>query len=86
MSSLFRPPSGKDGLLLQRCRSSFDTLDQLLGIQTADRMLDDQKLRLRLPHLGLRAHQRQESFGDDDVGFNAAVLELDAVMETPRRA
>jgi len=86
MSFLFRPPSVRDGLFLQRRRSGFDSVNQLLGIQAADRMLDDQELGIRLPHLGLRAHQRQKGLGDDDVCFDAAFFELDAVMETPRRA
>ena len=49
-------------------------------------MLDDQQFRIRLAGLGLCAHERQEGFGDDDVGFNAAFFEFDTVMETPRRA
>ncbi len=49
-------------------------------------MFDDQQFRIRLTRLGLRPHQWQEGFGNNDVGFDAAFFEFDTVMETPRRA
>lgn len=49
-------------------------------------MFDDQQFGVRLTGLRLGAHQRQEGFSDDDVGFDAAFFEFDTVMETPRRA
>lgn len=35
-------------------------------------MLNDQQFRVRFTCLGLRPHQRQKRFSDDDVGFDAA--------------
>ena len=71
---------------LQFCGSDTDAFGKLFLVQAADRMLDDQKLWIRLAGLSLCAHQRQEGFGDDNVGFNAQCFEFDTVMDTPRRA
>jgi hypothetical protein len=49
-------------------------------------MFHNQKFGIRLARLGLRPHERQKGFSDDNVGFNAAFFEFDTVMETPRRA
>jgi len=68
-----RRPSGVDGVL-QFGRGDIDAIDQFFRIQPADRMLDDQQLGVRLAGLSLSAHERQEGFGNDDVGFNAALF------------
>jgi hypothetical protein len=47
-------------------------------------MLHYDQPRLDLAGLGLGEHQRLERLSGDHVGRNAAFLEFDAVVETPR--
>ena len=64
------------------CR--FDAFPELVGVQAADRMLHDDQPGLDLAGLGLRQNQRLERLSGDHVGRDAALLEFDAVVETPR--
>ena len=43
-------------------------------VQSAYRVFDDQQFGVRIPGLSLRAHKRQEGFGDDDIGLYAAIF------------
>ena len=61
-----------------------DAFDQLGGIETADRMFDDQKLRLHFASLGLCQHQGTERIRGDHISRDAALFEFNAVVETPR--
>jgi hypothetical protein len=57
---------------------------QFVGVEAADRMLHDDQARFDLACLGLRKDQRFERLRRDDVSGDAALLEFDAVVETPR--
>lgn len=37
-------------------------------------MFNDQQFRVGIPGLRLRAYKRQEGFGNDDIGLNAAIF------------
>jgi hypothetical protein len=72
------------GRLGQSLGGCFDAFTQLVGVQPADRMLDHDQPRFDLARLGLRQHERLERLSGDHVGRDAALLEFDAVVETPR--
>ena len=62
----------------------FDAFTQFLGIEAADGVLHDDKPRLDLAGFRLGKDQRLERLGGDHEGRDAALLEFDAVVETPR--
>ena len=57
---------------------------ELGRVEAADGMLHHKKFGLDPACLRLRDDERAEGFRGDDVGGDTALLELDAVVETPR--
>ena len=61
-----------------------DPLLQFLRVQSADRVLHHDQVRLDLAGLGLRSDQGLERLGRDYDRVDATFAKFDAVVETPR--
>jgi len=79
-----RLPAASPGDLGESTPRHVDALREFSLIEATHRVLHDQQARLDLASLCLGQNQRPERFSGNHIGRDAALLEFNAVVETPR--